>query len=340
MLKRPTWPAGTVHRLDLDSRLLVGNRPGDPTRRPLLVYTPPDYDPARRYPLMVDLVGYTGSGGSHTNWRAFGLNLPERLDRLIARGAMGPTIVALPDCFSAYGGNQYIDSAGTGPYMSHLIEEVVPFVEVNFPILPGRDHRAVFGKSSGGYGALVHGMLRPDFWGAVASHSGDAGWEYVYLPAIPRLLKRLLAHGGDVAGLLAALHAKEKHTSDDVDVLMTIGMAASYDGDPEAPLGFHLPFDWPTGALRWDRWERWLRWDPARLVEDRWASLATLRGLWIECGTRDQYHLLWGARRVHATLETHGVVHRYEEFDDDHSDVDYRMDLSLPYLYEAIAPQG
>src|SRR4051812_25979187 len=135
MLKRPTWPSGAVHRIELDSRLLVGNRPGDPTRRPVLVYTPPGYDPSQRYPLLVDLIGYTGSGASHTNWRPFGLNLPERLDKLIAAGAMGPCIVALPDCFTAYGGNQYIDSPGTGPYMSYLIEEVVPFVEANFPIL-------------------------------------------------------------------------------------------------------------------------------------------------------------------------------------------------------------
>ncbi|MFZ5477033.1 MAG: alpha/beta hydrolase [Myxococcota bacterium] len=336
MLKRPTWPSGTVHRVPLDSRVLAGNRPGDPTRRDVLVYTPPGFDPATRYPLLVDLVGYTGSGASHTNWRPFGQNLPERLDRLIAAGTMGPVIVALPDCFTAYGGNQYVDSAGTGRYMTYLTDEVVPLVEANFPVLPGRDHRACFGKSSGGYGALVHGMLRPDFWGAIACHSGDAAWEYVYLPAIPRLLKRLLDHDGDVAKLLAALHAKEKLTGDDVDAIMTVGMAASYDGDPEAPLGFHLPFEWPTGRLVPERWESWLAWDPVRMVEARADALASLRGVYVDCGRKDQYHLLWGARMIHAALEARGIAHRYEEFDDDHSDVDYRMDVSLPWLYEMV----
>lgn len=336
MLKRPTWPAGTVHTLTLDSQVLVGNRPGDPTRRTLLVYTPPGYDPAQKYPLMVDLIGYTGSGASHTNWRPFGLNLPERLDRLIAQGKMGPTIVALPDCFTTYGGNQYIDSEGTGRYMAYLTDEVLPFVEANFAVLPGRDHRAVFGKSSGGYGALVHGMMRPDVWGAIASHSGDAGFEYVYLPAVPRLLERLLKVDGDAARLVRELHLKEKFSSNDVDVLMTIGMAAHYDGDPTAPMGFNLPFDWPSGTFRWDRWARWKAWDPAQMVVDRWEALASLRAVYIDCGTRDQYGLLWGARQVRDVLASHGVAHRYEEFEDNHSDVDYRMDVSLPYLWEAI----
>ncbi len=337
MLKRSTWPAGTVHRLELDSALLVGNRPGDPTRRPVLVYTPPGYDASRPLPLMVDLVGYTGSGASHTNWRPFSENLPDRLDRLHAEGRIGDVVVALPDCFTAYGGNQYIDSPGTGPYMRHLVEEVVPFVEAHFPILPGREHRAVFGKSSGGYGALVHGLLRPDFWGAIGVHSGDAGFEYLFLAPLARLATRLLDHDGDVEALLVTLHAKPKLTGDDTDVLMTIGMAAHFDGDAGAPLGFHLPFEWPTGRLRADRWENWLAWDPARMVERRWEAYARLRAVYIDCGRKDQYHLLWGARQIHATLTAHGVAHRYEEFDDNHSDVDYRMDESLPYLYGAIA---
>lgn len=168
-------------------------------------------------------------------------------------------------------------------------------------------------------------------------HSGDAGFEYLFLAALARLATRLLDHDGDVEALLATLHAKPKLTGDDTDVLMTIGMAAHFDGDPTVPLGFHLPFEWPTGRLRADRWANWLAWDPARMVEARWEACARLRAVYIDCGRKDQYHLLWGARQIHATLTAHGVTHRYEEFDDNHSDVDYRMDESLPYLYRAIA---
>jgi enterochelin esterase-like enzyme len=336
MRKTASPPAGTVHRLPLDSSLLRGNRPGDPTLRDVLVYTPAGYDGSRRYPLMMDLVGYTGTGASHTNWKPFGLNLPERLDRLIGSGAMGPVIAVLPDCFTAYGGNQYIDSSATGPYMAYLVDEVLPHVEEHFAVLPGREHRAVFGKSSGGYGSLVHGLLRSDVWGAIACHSGDAYWEYLFIPDFPNNLRTLLDHGGSVEAFLAAISTREKLSQAEGHLLMTIGMAAHYDPDPAAPLGFHMPFDTTTGRLLPERWERWLSHDPIRMLAAHGENLRRLSGVWIDCGRKDQYHLLWGARMLHQELEARGIAHTYEEFDDDHSDVDYRMDRSLPFLYRAI----
>ena len=339
MRKSPPPPSGTVHRLVLDSEVLRGNLAGDPTERPVLVYTPPGFDASRRYPLFMDIVGYTGSGASHTNWRAFGMNLPERLDRLIAAGKMGPVIAVLPDCFTCYGGNQYINSNGTGRYMDYLIDEVVPFVEERFRVLPGREHRAIFGKSSGGYGALIHGMTRADAWGAFAAHSGDAYFEYAYLTAFPQALREIAKHGSSLDQFLEAMWAKEKLTTDEVMALMTVGMAAHYDSDPAAPRGFRLPFDLETGAILPERWERWLPHDPVRVVERSEAALRSLRGFWIDCGSKDQYHLLWGNRMIHRRLEARGVPHGYREFDDDHTDVDYRMDESLPFLYRCVAEE-
>lgn len=336
MRKTPVAHAGAVHRLTLDSQVLRGNRPGDPTTRTVVVYTPHGYDPSQTYPLFMDLVGYTGSGESHANWKPFGYNVPERLDRLIAAGEMGPVIAVLPDCFTAYGGNQYIDSSATGRYMSYLVDEVIPLVEARFAVGRGREHRAVFGKSSGGYGALVHAMRRADVWGAAACHSGDAYFEYCYLPDFPRLLRKLLDHDGSVERYLAALWSREKLDQDDVMGIMTIGMAAHYDPDPDAPLGFQLPFDPKTGAIRRDRWERWLAHDPVRLVETSADALRSLRGLYIDCGTRDEGSLLWGARMLHARLDALGVPHAWHEFDDGHFDIDYRMNESLPFLYRAL----
>lgn len=327
---------GEVHRLRLHSQLLQGNPPGDPVDRDVLVYTPPGYDPSRRYPLLVDLIGYTGSGASHTNWRAFGFNLPERLDRLIGSGAMVPAIVALPDCFTAYGGNQYIDSTATGPYLRYLVEEVVPLVEGAFPAGGARERRGVFGKSSGGYGALLHAMRASDTWGGAVCHSGDAYFEWCYLTGAPGFLTQVLKHGS-VEKFLEVVWGKEKISSDEMHALMFVGMAAHYDPDPAAPLGFHLPIDLRTGEIHWDRWQRWLRHDPVRLLDAHAADLRRMKLLWIDCGTKDQYGLLWGARMLHDGLERLGVAHVYEEFDDDHSDVDYRMDRSLPALAAALA---
>jgi hypothetical protein len=64
--------------------------------------------------------------------------------------------------------------------------------------------------------------------------------------------------------------------------------------------------------------------------------LKSLRGIYIDCGWRDQYHIHFGSRILSKRLAEAGVDHRYEEFDDDHSDIDYRMDVSLPFLSKAL----
>src|SRR5262245_9127742 len=148
---------GRVERLHIESKALQGNLLGDPSVRELHIYLPSGHADGNGLPLLVDLVGFIGSGMSHTNWRNFGENVPERLDRLIADGSMGPVVVAFPDCFTRLGGNQYINSAAVGRYEDYLLREVVPLVEERFSC-GGTGRRGVFGKSSGGYGAIVHGM--------------------------------------------------------------------------------------------------------------------------------------------------------------------------------------
>ena len=149
----------TMHTLRLDSGCLKGNLLGDPVRRRIDVYVPAGHD-GRGLPLLVDLVGYTAGGPAHTNWKNYGENVPERLDRLIGTGAMPPVVVAFPDCFTRLGGNQYIDGAATGPWETFLIREMLPFVEERFGC-GGDGHRGVFGKSSGGYGAMVLAHRHP-----------------------------------------------------------------------------------------------------------------------------------------------------------------------------------
>ena len=131
---------------------------------------------------------------------------------------------------------------------------------------------------------------------------------------------------------------KEKLNDAEMHAIMEIAMAASYDPDPRAPNGFRLPFNLETGELIPDRWRRWLEHDPVLLVGRYAANLRTLRGIYIDCGWRDQYHLHYGARVLSKRLAQHGIAHRYEEFDDTHSSIDYRMDVSLPFLVRALKP--
>src|SRR5216684_4295234 len=196
-LKRPRWPAGTFGVLEHHSNVLRENALGDPHVRRLAVWLPAEYDEGatrgrgRRFPVFVDMVGFTGSGLSHVAWKNFSENVPERAARLVHEKAMGAAILVFPDCFTALGGNQYVNSPAIGRYADYLTKELVPFVDREFRTLASRDHRGCFGKSSGGYGAMLHGMKYASTWGAIADHSGDAYFDFVYWHDWPNTLTEL-----------------------------------------------------------------------------------------------------------------------------------------------------
>ena len=335
MRRDSATPSGTVHRIWIKSEVLASNMLGDPTTRAVDVYVPHGHD-GRGLPLLVDLVGFTAGGPAHTNWKNFGENAPERLDRLIANGDMPPVAAAFPDCFTRLGGNQYINSAAIGRWDDFLLQECVPAVERKFGCGgPGR--RGVFGKSSGGYGAIAHALIHPDFWSAAACHSGDMGFELCYLRDMPRVLRALAKTNGSIKDWLDGFYAKKKVKDDEVHILMDLAMCATYDPDPNAYWGVRLPVDMKTCELIPERWANFQKWDPVRMAETRAAGLKTLKLLYIDCGEVDQYNLVYGARLLTRALTRLGVAHTYEEFPDDHTSVDYRMDVSLPALAKALA---
>ena len=247
---------------------------------------------------------------------------------------MGNVIVALPDCFTSLGGNQYIDSAVLGNWAEFLTMEMLSAIQSKYRVKRGRDHRGLFGKSSGGYGAIVHGMLYADSWGAIACHSGDMAFDLCYLPEMPGVLMKSREKG--IEAFLDDFKMGKK--VGDFHTMMMLAMAATYDPDPDAPYGIRLPVTPDTCELIEERWQRWLAWDPVELIEraDVQTNLKSLNGLYIDCGSRDQYKLVFGARQLVKRLEALDINHRYEEFADNHSSVDYRMDESLPYLYDRL----
>lgn len=334
-MRRTDHPAGTVHRLFIDSKILRNNMLGDPPRRIIDVYVPAGRD-GTGLPLLVDLVGFTAGGPAHTNWKGIGENAPERLDRLIGSGEMPPVVVAFPDCFTRLGGNQYVNSIVMGNWEDFLIDEMLPAVEEQFRC-GGTGARGVFGKSSGGFGSLVHAMRRPDIWAAAASHSGDAGFEQLYLSEFPGVLRELAGHKLSIEAWIKAFEAKPKVGEKDMLTIMTLAQAATFDPDPSAFLGLRLPVDLETCELIEDRWANWLAWDPARLAETHGHNISRLKAFYLDCGTVDQYNILYGSRRVHRTLDRLGISHRYEEFEDNHTGVDYRMDISLPFIAKALS---
>src|SRR5258706_6891162 len=106
MVSRQKPPAGSVVVLEHVSKILKGNALGDPHARKLAVWLPNEYQKNRRFPVLYDLVGFTGSGLSHIGWKPFGDNVPERAARLIHEGRMGPAVIVFAAIFPGAGGSQ------------------------------------------------------------------------------------------------------------------------------------------------------------------------------------------------------------------------------------------
>ncbi len=325
----------------LTSRVLAGNPLGDPHQRRVPVYLPPGYDddPARRYPVVVMLTGYGGSGPMLMNLRAWDESLPQQLDRLIGSGQVPPVIVVMPDCWTRYGGSQYLNSSALGRYEDYLIAEVIPFVDARYRTLPDAAHRGVMGKSSGGYGALVQGMHHPEVFGAVACHSGDMYFEFCYLGDIASLHANLASYGGwnKMRDTLDEIRPKNTRFYATLGTL-TYGMA--YAPNPDAPDGFDMPVDAVTGALKEEVWACWLAHDPVRKLDNAAYAdaLRQLKCLYLDCGERDEFNLQVGARVFTQKLEALGISHHYEEFPDGHFGIHYRYDSSLPRISEVLQP--
>lgn len=338
MLRVRPWP---VESFEFDSKALRGNPLGDLARRELAVVLPPRYheEPARRYPVVWVLTGFFGTGRMALNRSFSSPGLDERVARLAAEGKLPPALYALPDCLTALGGSQYLDSPGTGRYETYLCDELVPAVDARYRTIPRRGARALVGKSSGGYGALRLAMRRPDLFGAAASHSGDCGFEICHVRDFP-VAAQAIAKAGGVKRLVSKVLSSEKPSHTDMVALMTIAMAACYSPNPRKPgrLKLDLPFDVDTGQVLTRVLERWFVHDPLRMVDvpDHARALRSLRLLYLDCGTRDQWFLHLGLRAFVAKLRRRRIPFVHEEFDDDHMAISYRYDRSLPLLVGAL----
>jgi S-formylglutathione hydrolase FrmB len=327
----------------VDSALLRGNPLGDPHTRPLWVYLPPGYDDdeSRRYPSVYVIQGMTGQLDMWRNRTAFRRNFPELLDDLFANQGCPPAVVVFVDCWTSYGGSQFLDSPGTGRYHSYLCSGLVPFVDAEYRTINAPAHRGIMGKSSGGYGAMVTPMLRPDLFGGLATHAGDALFELCYLPefgAVARALRD--QYQGSYEKFWEDFRSRPAGSGKDDDSLVNAyAMAACYSADADGTV--RLPFDAATGMLIPEVWERWLRWDPVRMVPGHAEQLKSLRAIYVDAGRRDEYFLDLGAEAFRRALAEIGVTDvRFELFDAGHAMIEYRYPIALRYLAERLQPES
>lgn len=322
---------GLLERFSFHSPLLA-NSLGDPLTREVLVHIPVQgleaINQGERLPVMIYLAPFTSSGLARAGWRAFSETLPQRHERLVNDGLMRPTILVMPDCFTSLGGNQFVDSPILGQWSSWL----------NGPLKQELSQRymtngkfALFGKSSGGYGALHNALHNPGQWHAIASHSGDAGFENLYQADFHKTATQINRVGG-LENFLNHVKGCSKLSGDDFHALMICAMSASYGKTAELT----LPFDLRTCSVDLELWNNWLEYDPVESVKMNHNSLSSLELLFIDCGDADQYGIQYGSRVFVELLGKYGVKHHWEEFQGTHSGIDYRLDTSMPLLAKAL----
>lgn len=337
----PWWyeMRGRLDALEFESEALKGNPLGDPARRPLWVYLPPGYagEPDRRFPTIYLLQGLAGQLDAWRNRAFLRRNTPELMDELFSRKETPPCLLVYVDAWTSIGGSQFLDSAATGRYHTYLCEEIVPFIDRQYRTVAEAAHRGIAGKSSGGYGAMVTPMLRPDLFGGLATHAGDALFETCYLPEFRESVRALRdEYEGSFEKFWADFRSRPAFSKKSDEVLLNDWcMAACYSADADGTV--RLPYDTATGQLIPEVWERWLRWDPVRMVPAHVQALRRLRGIYIDAGKRDQYSLDLGAEAFYRALKQAGVEQvRFELFDGTHTAIEYRYPRGVEFLAQRL----
>ncbi|HTP19722.1 MAG TPA: alpha/beta hydrolase-fold protein [Solirubrobacteraceae bacterium] len=333
--------AGSLDILVVRSEVLADNPLGDPAVRPLYVYRPPGVaaEGGARLPAIYMLQGFAGRVEEWLAPSPEGSTTVERLDSMFAAGESAPALIVFVDAWTSRGGSQFLNSTSTGRYLDYVCDEVVSFVDARYPTLAAREHRGVSGKSSGGYGALVLSMLRPDVFGALASHAGDALFECCYRPLFPATARMLHDEFG------GSWDAFEEHIeTPGVDwreyaVLFAVyGTACAYTPDPRRPGKALIPFDTVTGRPIDDLWAHWLSLDPVRMASQHVDALAGMRRIYIGAGRQDEFFLDLGALALSRELTRLGIEHSLELFDGNHDGVDGRMPAAIAGLTSALQP--
>ena len=335
----PPDKRGTVQTLRHDSTCLAKNPWGDPATRDVFVYTPPGYDPGWRYPAILVLPAFAGTGEGLLARGLSDVSLASRIDHVLAASGCPPFIAVMPDSMTMLGGSQYLDSPAIGAYQTWIAEELPAFVADHVSL---DDRWGAVGRSSGGYGALRLAMDRPGLLSAVACHAGDMGFSLTYAPDVRAAIRGVRKLGG-LEHFHETFWSLRRPGSDAFAAFNLLAMSAAYDPDPgRTPFPARLPFDPETGEVDLAAFERWAPHDPIRKLDDPETveALSQLDLLFLDAGADDEYGLQLSLRRFVARLEELGVEHIHEEHPGGHRGTAWRYSESLPRLATALSTRG
>lgn len=313
--------------ITIASQSLNGNVPGDPTDREVIVYEPDDKK--QRAPLLVGLPPFGFNHNSFVSSSPLSEGLEDIIARLYRKEMLNGAVIAVPDCYTKYGGNQYINSSAVGMYENFITQELIPKLREEY----GTSGTGIFGKGSGGFGAYTLAVRNPGIINGFAAHSMDAGFEYSYLPDFPLALEEFRRVGSPSAWLEKFSSSFNRISPGKIKTLSVIAYSAFYSPNPASiEMGIDFPFEWVNGTFNQDVWNKWLIWDPAKNVGKYARQIDMLKSIYIDVGIQDEFALMWGSRAVDAFLSDSKVNHTYEEYEDGHFGVVYRMEKSLAMM--------
>lgn len=327
---------GRIVHLHVDSLALRDNPLGDPARRELYAYLPPSYDGMRRFPVVYLLAAFGGDGRSFLDGSPWKPSVVDRLDAQMVRGECREAVLVMPDASTRWGGSQYLDSPAMGRYQTHLVEELVPFVDRELRTVPAAEGRAIAGRSSGGFGALRVCIDRPGSFGAMASHAGDAAFDLSLRPMITSAAICAM-RSGSRAALIEALRLRGPTLPLEHDAVFVVACAAAYAGQENLPFPhFDWPFDEESGLVDEAVYARMKAHDPIERLKVTTGDLGGLALAFVDAGNADEHALAFAARSLAERLSGLGILVRHELHEGGHRGTSYRFEVSLPCLLAAL----
>lgn len=310
-----------MQTLVVDSEVLKHNPLCDPARRYNPVLAPAGLGP---WPVVMVLAGFSSNAPFYLNAKFNEANAVQVIDQAVARGEAPEALYVFVDALTSWGGSQFINSSATGRYEDYIMTELIPAVKTQYPVSGQPADWCITGGSSGGYGALHLGSKYPEVFGKIGAVAPDSFFEASLLPDIYQALP--LWEKYQESGIKALEELRNGRLMKNKNwhsLLNAFGMAACYAGK-----GNHGDFEFPviakTGERNPEVWQRYLEKDPIHFLPQRLGALKKLSGIYLDVGSRDNFHLQYGVRQIVNILKKNAIEYEVVEFDGTHFDISER----------------
>jgi len=329
-----------IEWLEHSSKAIKGFPMGDPHKRAFPIYLPPNYKADRKepYPVIFFLAGWGGRGSKLlSDGSFFETPLNVYFDKAIDKKELTPFIGVFPDGSSKLGSSQYVNSPAIGNYMDYICDELTDFIDEKYNTYKAAEFRGITGHSSGGFGALLSGMMRSDRFQFVCSSAGDSFFDLTLLTTVIPTLNEVEKAGG-VEGFLKNFFKVPnpgKNSYKKMMALLTLSQAPCYAPDiTNAPLYGELFFDIKTGKLIPEIFEKYQNWDPLHVIDRHIEIAQNLKFVHLECGLDDEYAAQWGHRQFVEKLKKYAIPHQIDEYPGSHGGHNHRYEHRVKVMLE------